>query len=666
MERQPQNARAAARRRHPAAVAALVLATLAGLFGLAPATAEAAEAPTVIRWWLLDADTDARIMELTDYQRLILPVLPDKLSIEAEANGETESVSMRIEGVESALENYAPYTLAGDPYGDVTPVPALGNPGWVTVSATPYAADSGGGTVGLEAKLRLYLHEPTFIVTHPDDSGDTNPGDGVCIPTHIDDGFDFTWMPAKELPIDVLRPVDDLRVSITEATAEKIELTRASEATTRIDRTTIVGRADQPAVIGESDWQLVTPDFDWPVLEVDPDLDLTFPEIEPGPCTLRAAIEEANALPGRQSILVLSGVGPFELEHGHLVVSDGVDIEGHGRAVIDAGERSRIFYLTGDHLVNMRSLELTNGSPGPSDRGGAIWIDNDTHLQLTDSIVRNSRANYGGGIYLQNGGDLTMRSTAVRDNIAGTPDDGITGGGVTQRGGGIYNLKGVVKIIDSSVFHNLAVRGGGLSNVGGTMRIENSSVIDNEALAIAGGIENHHAGDDKGNLHLAFATVANNQAGTSNAPPPSHRVGGGLYNTGWAYMASSILADNTDGWSAGDPLHAPDCHSPDTYDFKSYRNNVVGVLNGNCDFGDYSSGTTAWIDHGSEGAPLNPGLTGFSTWGHLGYRNLTVSSVALDGGASQSASLYPCADHDMRDRQRPVGGGCDIGAVERQ
>ncbi|MEL6985644.1 MAG: right-handed parallel beta-helix repeat-containing protein, partial [Actinomycetota bacterium] len=396
-------------------------------------------------------------------------------------------------------------------------------------------------------------------------------------------------------------------------------LAKASETAT-IDRKTIDGRSDQPDVIDDRIWQPIAPDFDWPAVELDRDFDLTIPDLEPGPCTLRAAIEEANALPGRQSILVLSGQGPFELEHGHLVVSDGVDIEGHGRAVIDATERSRVFYLTGDHLVNMRGLDLTGGSPGTSERGGAIWVDNDTHLQMTDSIVRNSQANYGGGIYLQNGGDLTMRSSAVRDNIAGTPEDGITGGGVTQRGGGIFNLRGVVTIIDSSVFDNLAVRGGGLSNFGGTMRVENSSVIDNEALAIAGGIENHHAGDEKGNLHLAFATVANNAAGTSLAPPDSHRVGGGLYNSGWAYMASSILADNTDGWSAGDPLHAPDCHSPDAYDFTSFRHNVVGVLNGNCDFGDYNSGTTAWIDHGTEVAPLDPGLTGFTTWGHLGYR----------------------------------------------
>jgi hypothetical protein len=170
----------------------------------------------------------------------------------------------------------------------------------------------------------------------------------------------------------------------------------------------------------------------------------------------------------------------------------------------------------------------------------------------------------------------------------------------------------------------------------------------------------------KGKLILSFATVANNQAGTSTAPPDSHRVGGGLYNSGWADMASSILADNTDGWSAGDSLHAPDCYSPEPYGFKSYRHNVVGVLNDNCDFGDYSWGTTAWIDYGSQWSPLDPELGAPLFWGNIRYRMISSSSPAVDAAASTSASLYACPDHDSRGRPRPAGSGCDVGAVERQ
>jgi hypothetical protein len=37
----------------------------------------------------------------------------------------------------------------------------------------------------------------------------------------------------------------------------------------------------------------------------------------------------------------------------------------------------------------------------------------------------------------------------------------------------------------------------------------------------------------------------------------------------------------------------------------------------------------------------------------------------VDNGGS-AAAIYPCDDHDGRDRPRPVGAGCDIGAIERQ
>jgi hypothetical protein len=113
---------------------------------------------------------------------------------------------------------------------------------------------------------------------------------------------------------------------------------------------------------------------------------------------------------------------------------------------------------------------------------------------------------------------------------------------------------------------------------------------------------------------------------------------GGLYNSGWADMASSILAENTDGWSAGDPLHAPDCYSPNPYDFTSYRHNVVGVLNGNCDFGDYTRESTAWIDHGTEWSPFDAELAAPLFWGNIRYRMISSSSPVVDAAASAPSS----------------------------
>jgi len=292
-------------------------------------------------------------------------------------------------------------------------------------------------------------------------------------------------------------------------------------------------------------------------------------------------------------------------------------------------------------------------------------------LQLSDSVVRGGRANFGGGIYLQAGGDLTMSRSTVRDNVAGTPET-FGGGGVTQRGGGIYNLEGNVTIRASAIVDNLAVRGGGLSNKGGLMRVENSSVLDNEAVSWGGGIENQGNGADTGLLHVSFSTIAGNVAGTSFADPAGWRRGGGIA-TGFVgsaakattFVSSSIVADNSIGGWIDDALHSPDCVTVGGGSSVSYRSNVVGVLDPGCGLADHAWGTDAWIDHGTLAAPLDAGLAArFDA--PRPHRNLLPGSVALDAGASPSASLYPCPDTDVRERPRPAGAGCDIGAVERQ
>ena len=132
-------------------------------------------------------------------------------------------------------------------------------------------------------------------------------------------------------------------------------------------------------------------------------------------------------------------------------------------------------------------------------------------------------------------------------------------------------------------------------------------------------------------------------------------------------MASSVLSNNSDYWYSTDPEHAPDCYSPDIYDFKSFRNNIVGVLNDNCSFTDYSWGNHAWIDFGTAAVPLDTELNGLrGYWGISVYYMPKFNGLAIDEAANAAASLYPCDDHDTRGRPRPVGAGCDIGAAERQ
>ena len=581
-----------------------VLATGALCLGFQalPAAAQTAGVPEITDFWLIDAATNTRLFRLNDYQTLNLAFIPAQLSIEAAADGDTQSVNFTVDNVAAALHNVAPYAIGSDTDGDFDPVPSLREPGWVRITATPYAGPNASGAAGALTELRLYKLKTDFVVDSVTDLSDAMPGDGKC--------------EALEL-----RPVE---------------------------------RGAAPRV--------VTPGFGPTTVSVAPPL-LDVRKT----CTLRAAIEEANALPGRQTIsLDGRNARTYKLSRGQLSVTDALAIYGHERPTIDAERRSRTMKLLGPEggsiLVDLNDLDLANGVADFAERGGVMSIQRAT-AQIFNSVIRGGQANFGGGIYLQDGGNATLSTTVLKDNKAGTPES-FGGGGATQRGGGIFNLEGSVTIRHSAIVDNFAVRGGGVSNYGGLMRIENSSVMDNEARSLGGGIENRHNGESRGRLHISFSTITGNRAATSTADPANARTGGGIHNAGWAYMASSILAGNTEQYGASNPLTSPDCYSPTQYDFKSFRNNIVGVINGNCSFGDYSSGTGAGIRSGTDLSPMNP-LLGNRLNQPLPYRTPLAASPAIDQGGTASA-IYPCPSKDSRGGPRPVGAGCDIGAVERQ
>lgn len=614
------------------------------LLGVMSYSAISTADPEIIRFWLVDAETNTRITELVKHQRLTLPFLPSHLSIEAEANGETQSVIMKIDNVETSTENLVPYSLDGDNNGNFVPVPELRGTGWILISARPFSADNGGGIAGEKSSIPLFRYQPDFLVNNTADIVDYDPGDGYCTVSKPLVITDELIAAANRNP--------GINKHLVKGIARNKNLTASRKTSKNLPKET------------KATHKVTVPNRPFQVLD----------DFKPNPgaikkgCTLRAAIEEANALPGSQSILIDGTLGDYQLVLGQLEITEGVTIRGHEMPLIDANHHSRIFRVDGggNHIiVNMEGLDIARGKVSFDERGGAISIKNNALLQLSDSVVRESKANVGGGIYLDSGADLTVTRSAIRDNIAVTPET-FDGGGITQRGGGIsiQDENSVTTIRHSSIFDNLAARGGGISNFAGTLKIENSSVIDNEALALGGGIENQA----EGKVYMTFATIVNNKAGTSPAAPENHRVAGGLYNNGLAFMANSVLAENSDDWTGGS-YHSPDCHSPNQNDFKSYRNNVVGVLNENCQFTDYSWGNHAWIEYGTDASPLDPGLSGFQiSKGQfkvdLAYYSPIETSILLSSATTQSSSLYECPNHDMLGSSRPTISQCDIGAIE--
>lgn len=389
-------------------------------------------------------------------------------------------------------------------------------------------------------------------------------------------------------------------------------------------------------------------------------------------CTLRAAVDEANATPGFDEIY-LSALGePYRLERGALVISDQVQIAGREArwTIIDAGGASRLFEIVSpsDEPIYVRLLALTldNGFAGEADpRGGAVLNDFPRSLlRLDRSVVRNSyAASAGGGIY--NAGSLELLASAVTDNRTAFDDP-------ASAGGGIYNA-GYVSLARSWIHGNAAARGAGLANESVVVDISNSTFSTNRARERGGALSNEPG--PLGALPTAavtFSTFVYNQAGDGSVAPLQPGMGGGIYNAGALQLANSIIARNDDLASPDSASFAPDCVSEapagapaDSVSVTSLGGLVWGVLNDRCahaaDLSDQSGSAASPLDPGlSDSSSSRPGEVAF------GYEPLE-GSVALDAALSPRVA---CLDQDQWAATRPAPGyegataRCDSGAIE--
>ncbi len=204
----------------------------------------------------------------------------------------------------------------------------------------------------------------------------------------------------------------------------------------------------------------------------------------PGECTLRAAVQEANAFGGDDEItlpagtytltLAGSGDGGGDLDHGSCC--DRVTITGAGSAVTTisaAGLGDRIFDIQNGTLT-LTGVTLTGGNV--VGHGGAIlFSETSGGAELSDVVITgNSATASGGGVYIGTG-SLSVVNSTISNNQAGGD------------GGGIFtSLMTNVILENSQVSGNTAVGGGnGLGLEGGTANVTllDTSTADNISLA---------------------------------------------------------------------------------------------------------------------------------------------------------------------------------------
>jgi hypothetical protein len=229
-----------------------------------------------------------------------------------------------------------------------------------------------------------------------------------------------------------------------------------------------------------------------------------------GPCSLRAAIQEANALPTADTIvlaadtyeLTIAGQGEDAADSGDLDVTDTqlttVIGQGLNSTFIDAVGLDRVFQILGSGNLQLRDLTITGGNlSGDSGAGinnsGKLTLDS---VHITGNSASSTRGT-GGGI--MNRGSAKVIDSTISDNYA-------EGGGAGI--GGSYGND--LEIIGSTISNNNSdCTGGGLYSYGPTT-IVNSTTSGNRADEHGGGLM---LGGNNGTLHtIVSSTIVDNIA----------------------------------------------------------------------------------------------------------------------------------------------------------
>jgi CSLREA domain-containing protein len=396
------------------------------------------------------------------------------------------------------------------------------------------------------------------------------------------------------------------------------------------------------------------------------------------PCTLRAAVQEANALAGADRIvlpagtlvLTVAGIAEELAATGDLDLLEALEIEGAGESltVLDGGALDRLFDLrptTAPLPLTLRHLTLRGGlATTLSQHGGCLRNAASGVVDLYRVTFADCRSNAGGAI--ANAGTVRGVEVTFAANMGPPGDeDWATGGAILNDGPGSS-----LDFRRTSFTGNRGANGGAIHTTGSfstppraTIQIADSSFTDNHAVQIGGAVLANSSTD----LTFVNTTFSGNSAGlggalgndggcfialhhctvTGNSAP----MGGGIGEVHFAphliELRNTILAGNT-ATNVG-----PDCHLR----LHSDGGSLIGDPTG-CEPTLTATDLTG-ID------PLLGALSAPHPLDRFQAHPLLPGSPALDSGDAAW-----CAARDQRGLARPQDGDadgealCDRGALE--
>jgi CSLREA domain-containing protein len=225
-------------------------------------------------------------------------------------------------------------------------------------------------------------------------------------------------------------------------------------------------------------------------------------------CTLRAAIEEANALTSCSTINIDFAIGSnaITLSNGQLTIDHNVNIVGPttDSVTISGNNLTRLFTVNTGRTASIANLTLTGGN-GLGGDGGAI--QNNGTLTLNGVTLNGNSAINGGAI--RSDGALVLINTTISGNTA------------TGDGGGLYNAIAQATLTNVTVAYNRSDNDNNASGAGGGVFVASGNVLLHNTIV---------ADNCKG---ASPSTTADNIGGTVDSSSSYNLIGsgpGGLVN----------------------------------------------------------------------------------------------------------------------------------------
>lgn len=295
---------------------------------------------------------------------------------------------------------------------------------------------------------------------------------------------------------------------------------------------------------------------------------------------------------------------------------------------IAAGTYNEVVLVNKNLTINGASAATSIINAGGA--GNTLTVANGIAVKLTNLTITGGNANFGGGVFT-NAGNIEIRNSVIKDNIA------------TTAGGGIFTRAGTITLINSTLSNNQpAGEGGGIFTRAGTVTIQNSTISGHVVNGQGGGVRT-----TAGTINMTNTTVSGNTA----------NVGGGIESdAGTITLGNVTVANNNSGIvstqatvNIGNTVLASNNNIPCTGVMTSSGHNVIAPLSSNCTLAGVTTGNVTGVDPKLGLLKANGGLTQTQA--------LLDGSPALDAGSG-------CAATDQRGAARPQGSGCDVGAYE--